>query len=85
MQITLSPKLEKHVRTRLDSGLYNNADDVVADALRFMETHEAWIQELKLVALREQLQLGMQQLDQGKGMDVTSPAALDTLFERTTQ
>jgi len=46
-----------------------------------VETHEEWINELKLARLREQLQEGIVQLDQGDGIRVDSKASLDDLFE----
>ena len=66
---------------KVESGLYNNASEVIRESLRFVETHEEWINELKLARLREQLQEGMVQLDQGDGMRVDSKANLDDLFE----
>ena len=41
----------------------------------------SWINELKLARLREQLQEGMVQLDQGDGVHVDGKASLDELFE----
>ena len=44
---------------------YGPASEVIHEALRFMETHEDWIHELKLAHLREQLKVGVDQLDRG--------------------
>ena len=46
-----------------------------------METHEDWIHEIKLTRLREQLKIGVDQLDRGEGILVESKSALDTLFD----
>jgi len=35
MNISLTPRLEEHIRDRVASGLYNNASEVVREALRF--------------------------------------------------
>jgi antitoxin ParD1/3/4 len=81
MHISLTPELEARVKAKVESGLYNNASEVIREALRFMETHEEWIQEIKLARLREQLQLGLDQLNRGEGMTIRSKGALDALFQ----
>jgi len=77
MHISLTPELEARIKAKVDSGLHNNASEVIRESLRFVETHEARINELKLAKLREQLQVGMVQLDQGDGIRVDSKAGLD--------
>ncbi len=41
---------------------------MIREALRFVETYEAWIQEVKLAKLREQLAVGVAQLDVVKAL-----------------
>lgn len=81
MHISLTPELESRVKSKVESGLYNNASEVIREALRFMDTHEEWIHEIKLAYLREQLQIGVDQLDQGQGITVESKKGLDSLFD----
>ncbi len=81
MHVSLTPELESRVKAKVATGLYNNASEVIREALRFMETHEAWIQEVKLAKLREQLAVGVAQLDRGEGFNVTAKPALDALFD----
>lgn len=81
MHISLTPELESRVKSKVATGYYNNASEVIREALRFMEVHEDWIHEIKLTQLREQLQIGVDQLDRGKGIAVESRSALDTLFD----
>ncbi len=81
MHISLTPELESHVKAKVETGLYNNASEVIREALRFMETHEEWIRELKLARLREQLKVGTDQLDRGEGIEIETKPALDTLFD----
>ena len=81
MHISLTPELETRVKAKVESGLYNNASEVIREALRFMDTHEDWIQEIKLARLREQLKIGIDQLDRGEGIAIESRAALDSLFD----
>lgn len=81
MHISLTPELESRVKAKVETGFYNNASEVIREALRFMETHEDWIHEIKLTRLREQLKIGLDQLDHGEGIAVESRSALDTLFD----
>jgi antitoxin ParD1/3/4 len=85
MHISLTPELESRVRAKVETGLYNNASEVIREALRFMETHEDWIHEIKLSRLREQLKVGADQLDRGEGIVIDSKSALDTLFDDVTR
>lgn len=55
MHISLTPELESHVKAKVETGLYNKTSEVIREALRFMETHEDWIHELKLAHLYEVL------------------------------
>lgn len=80
MHVSLTPELESRIKAKVESGLYNNASEVIREALRFMDTHEDWIHEVKLARLREQLTVGTDQLDRGEGIAIESRAALDALF-----
>lgn len=81
MHLSLTPELESRIKAKVESGLYNNASEVVREALRFMDTHERWVREIQLTQLREQLRVGVDQLDQGKGIAIGSESALEQLFE----
>ena len=81
MHVSLTPELESRIRFKVKSGLYNNASEVIREALRFMDTHEDWIHEIKIARLREQLNVGVEQLKRGKGITIESKANLDKLFE----
>ena len=81
MHISLTPELESRVKAKVESGMYNNASEVIREALRFMDTHEDWIHQVKLAQLRQQLEVGTEQLARGEGIAVESRAALDALFD----
>ena len=85
MHISLTPELESRVRRKVESGLYNNASEVIREALRFMDSQEEWVNEIKLARLREQLQEGVDQLEQGKGTVIESRKGLDRLFDTIQQ
>jgi len=80
MHVSLTPELESRIKAKVASGLYNNASEVIRDALRFMENHEDWIHEVKLARLREQLKVGIDQLDSGEGINIESRTELEALF-----
>ena len=80
MHISLAPELEPRIWAKVDTGLYNNASEVIREALRFMGTHEDWIHEVKLARLGEQLGKGIEQLDRGARVAIKGKAALDALF-----
>ncbi|KZY45266.1 MULTISPECIES: type II toxin-antitoxin system ParD family antitoxin [unclassified Oleiphilus] len=80
MHVSLTAELESRVKAKVESGLYNNASEVIREALRFMDTHEDWIHEVKLARLREQLKVGTGQIDSGEGISIKSKSSLDSLF-----
>ncbi|HHL45365.1 MAG TPA: type II toxin-antitoxin system ParD family antitoxin [Gammaproteobacteria bacterium] len=81
MHISITPELEARIKAKVETGLYNNASEVIREALRFMETHEDWIHEIKLAHLREQLKMATDQLERGEGIAIESNSALDALFD----
>ena len=40
MNVSLTPKLEKAIREKVESGLYNNASEVIREALRIAHRQE---------------------------------------------
>lgn len=65
MHISLTPQLEALVKAKVSSGLYNNASEVIREALRFMEIHEEWIYQMKLDRLRQEVAVGAEQAERG--------------------
>ncbi len=61
MHVSLTPTLEDHVRRKIESGLYNNASEVVREALRLMVERESGLDWL-----RKEAALGFGQLDAGE-------------------
>ena len=66
MHISLTPELEEIVKRKVRSGLYNNASDVIREALRFVETHEELVYQMKLERLRAHLAEGERDIDAGR-------------------
>ena len=59
MNINLTPQLEDLVRSKVTSGLYNSASEVVREALRLME-REDQMRAATLSQLRQEIQEGLQ-------------------------
>ena len=55
--VNLTDELDRFVLSKVDSGRYENASEVVRDALRTLERHEQQY-EAKLVALRAAIDEG---------------------------
>ena len=66
MHISLTPELEARIKRKVESGLYNNASEVVREALRFMESNEELVYRMKLEALRKALAPGAAQAAAGE-------------------
>ncbi len=41
MNVSLTPELEQFISTKVESGRYNSASEVVREALRLLEEHDA--------------------------------------------
>lgn len=70
MHISLTPELEKQVRLKVESGLYNNASEVVRESLRLMLERDTLHQRLLA-----ELSVGAAQLDRSEGKAVSTKAA----------
>jgi antitoxin ParD1/3/4 len=62
MNISLTPHLEEMIRSKIASGSYNSASEVVREALRLLE-EEDQVRSLKLQKLRADVREG---LDSGR-------------------
>ncbi|MGB8700795.1 MAG: type II toxin-antitoxin system ParD family antitoxin [Thermosynechococcaceae cyanobacterium] len=58
MNISLTPHLENLVKSKVESGLYNSASEVMRDALRLLEERDR-MQEIRLEELRREIQKGI--------------------------
>ena len=58
LNVNLTPQLEEMVRTKVASGLYNSASEVVREALRLME-REDQVRAATLSQLRRDIQEGL--------------------------
>lgn len=68
MHVSLTPRLEEMVKEKVASGLYNNASEVIREALRLMEQQDRML-DIKQQALRDAVLLGFDQAEQGEFSD----------------
>ena len=66
MNVSLTPELERLVNQKVSSGLYNSASEVIRAGLRLLEEQDAF-KRAQLDNLRRDVQVGFDQIRQGKG------------------
>jgi antitoxin ParD1/3/4 len=69
MNVSLTPELAKIIQSKVESGLYGNASEVVRAAIRQMDYSEQYLYELKLARLKEALAPGLKDMAEGKVAD----------------
>jgi len=72
MNVSLTPELESFVNTKVQSGRYNSASEVIREALRLLEEQEQ-VRQAQLTAFRREIDRRMTALDRGERVD---PATL---------
>lgn len=73
MNVELTPELEKFVNDEIESGAYKSASEVVREGLRLLR-----LRREKLEALRREIQLAIDAIEQGRYREYTS---VEELFE----
>jgi antitoxin ParD1/3/4 len=82
MAIALTPTQEQRLQQLVDKGHYDSLDPALAAALELLEErdrqYEQWVAET-----RQQLQVGITELDRGEGLD--SEVVIERLQEKLQQ
>jgi antitoxin ParD1/3/4 len=68
MNVSLTPELTQYVQTKVESGLYHSASEVIREGLRLLQEKEQ-LQAARLTTLRQELQQGIDQAEQGEFSD----------------
>lgn len=63
MNVSLTPKLESFVKAKVKTGDYNNASEVVREALRLLQREDEATHERKIARLRQAIQAGIDSPD----------------------
>ena len=79
MNFSLTPALEQFVRNRAESGDYNNASEVVREAIRLLKRVEEQ-RKLKMERLRAAIDEGDAALAHGDFTDLDSDGELDAFL-----
>jgi antitoxin ParD1/3/4 len=67
MQIILQPEQEQFILKKLQQGKYKSVDELVATAFQLLAENEQ--KEQNLIELREKINKGTQQIQQGRVVD----------------
>lgn len=81
MHISLTDTLEDYVKGKVQSGLYNNASEVVREAL-LLKIAADETDELKLQRLREAIEPAWQEAERGEFADYSLDGTLEKLRAR---
>lgn len=68
MNVSLTPELEKFVSTKVESGRYNSASEVVREALRLLEQQDQ-ARARQLAEFNRELGHRLESLDRGQRVD----------------
>ncbi len=79
LHISLTERLDGYVRQKVEEGLYNNASEVIREALRLQIASE----QSKLEALRSDVDAAWQQADRGEFVDYSLRGVLAELPQDT--
>ena len=79
MNVSLTPELEAMINSKVQSGMYNTASEVVREGLRLIQQRDEMLQK-KLDSLRSDIRLGMDDLEAGRVVD--GPTAMAARRER---
>ena len=66
MHINLSPEMESYIKSKVASGFYGNATEVIRDAVRRMQADEE-----RRTSFRAAVAAGDAELERGEGVDYT--------------
>jgi antitoxin ParD1/3/4 len=81
MNVSLTPELEQFVSTKVDSGRYTSASEVVREALRLLEERDSAL-AAQLLEFNEELGRRLVGLERG---EVVDPAAARARLQRKSE
>lgn len=82
MNVSLTPELDKYVQSKVETGRYNSASEVLREALRLMQEKDE-IRELQLAQVRRQIDRGMDALASGDIVEGTASELYQQSIERS--
>jgi antitoxin ParD1/3/4 len=79
MNVSLTPALEKMVQEKVKSGLYNNASEVIREALRLMKESED-VRRAKLKRLKKAIAQGDEDIASGRATTLNDDGEIEAFF-----
>ncbi|HXJ92364.1 MAG TPA: type II toxin-antitoxin system ParD family antitoxin [Terriglobia bacterium] len=79
--INLTDHFDRFIETRVTSGRYGNASEIVREGLRLLE-HREGEEQAKLQWLRKAAEEGFDQIGRGEGIEFRSMEELDEEIDR---
>jgi antitoxin ParD1/3/4 len=68
VNVSLTPELEQLVKDKVNSGRYHSVSEVMGEALRLLDERDR-VQEQRLAELKAKIQVGIEELERGEGID----------------
>jgi antitoxin ParD1/3/4 len=68
MNVSLTPELEKFVQSKVKSGRYLSASEVIREALRLLEERDR-LYQARLADLQKEITIGVEEADRGELFD----------------
>ncbi len=82
MNVSLTPELEQYVHSKVKSGRYLSASEVVREALRLLEERDQ-LREIRLATLQKEITIGIAEGDRGDVFD--GEAVIQALLKKNEQ
>ena len=64
MHVSLTPELEKFIKAKVESGLYNNSSEVLREALRLLKRRDA-VESAQFERLKVDIERGLEGVGRG--------------------
>jgi antitoxin ParD1/3/4 len=82
MNVSLTPELENFVQTKVKSGRYLSASEVIREALRLLEERDL-LYRARLADLQQEITIGIEEADRGELFD--GEAVMAELYDELKQ
>jgi len=80
MNISLTPELDTYVQQKVQTGMYHSASEVIREGLRLLREQDQ-LRQARLVQLRQDVDLGSQQIARGEYTEYTTDTVKDLAAE----
>jgi len=76
MEIFLNPKMQQWINEKVDSGMYNNSNEIILEGLRLLRIQEEQ-RHAMIEDLRREILMGLKQLDLDRSVEFDQAAVKD--------